>query len=163
VNYPNAQAARRQTLARMQKVMHDQLPVIMSWYVDFNAMDPQGRFLAPPPTPGAQGGHMVVTDDYQITNVPGFGTLSAGTVESRPDALQAALDPSAKIEFIRIKNSWGTYRADTSVVEGGYYDLYMKYLDGPMKHCTQNADETASTDDCYDDTPLEGFVLPPGY
>jgi hypothetical protein len=163
VSYPTSPSARRQTLTRVQKAMHEGQPVIMSWRVDFNALDPQGRFLAPPDEPGEQGGHMVVVEDYQINNVPGFGTLPVGILETRPEALQAALAPEAQIEFIRIKNSWGTGRADTSVVPGGYFDLYMKYLDGPAKNCVQNAEGTDSTDDCFMDTPLNEFVLPPGY
>jgi hypothetical protein len=162
-SYPDVASQRRNMQIRVQRALHDQLPIIMSWQVDFNAMDPQGRFMAPPEEPGSQGGHMVVADDYQINDVPGFGTLPVGTVETRPAALQAALDPSAKIEFFRVKNSWGTGRADPVVVPGGYHDLYMKYLDGPMKFCEQNAEGTDSTSDCYDDTPLSAFVLPPGY
>ena len=165
-SYPSSSwstTARRSMLARVQKAMHDKQPVIMSWYVDFNALDPQGRFAAPPETPGRQGGHMVVVEDYQINDVPGFGTLKAGVLETRPEALQAALSPSAKIEFIRIKNSWGSYRPDREFVLPGYHDLYMKYLDGPVKHCTQKDDDTGSTDDCRDDTPLNDFVLPAGY
>jgi hypothetical protein len=162
-SYPSSPSARRTMLARVQRAMHDKQPVVMSWYVDFNALDDQGRFAAPPATPGHQGGHMVVVEDYQINGVPGFGTLKAGTLETRPEALQAALDPAAKIEFIRIKNSWGSYRADRQFVLPGYHDLYMKYLDGPTKHCTQNETDTGSTSDCYDDTPLNDFVLPPGY
>ncbi len=147
----------------MQQAMHDRQPVIVTWIVDFNAQDDLGRFLAPPEDPGSQGGHMVIVDDYQVTDVPGFGTLNAGTVEERSGALTAALDPSAKIEFIRVKNSWGTGRPDPSFVPGGYHDLYMKYLDGPIKRCTQNAEGTDSTDDCYDDTPLDALIMPPGY
>ena len=165
-SYPGSSwstTARRSMLVRVQKAMHDKLPVIMSWYVDFNALDPQGRFAAPPATPGSQGGHMVVVEDYQINDVPGFGTLRAGVLETRPEALQAALSPSAKIEFIRVKNSWGTYRPDREFVIPGYHDLYMEYLDGPVKHCTQKDDGTGSTADCWDDTPLNDFVLPPGY
>ncbi len=162
-SYPSSPVSRRSMLVRMQKAMHDQQPVILSWYVDFNALDAQGRFAAPPATPGRQGGHMVVVEDYQINDVPGFGTLSAGTVETRPEALAAALDPAAKIELIRVKNSWGSYRPDRQFVLPGYHDLYMKYLDGPVKHCTQNETDTGSTDDCYDDAPLNDFVLPPGY
>ncbi|MER3404079.1 MAG: hypothetical protein C4289_01925, partial [Chloroflexota bacterium] len=79
---------------------------------------------------------MVAMSDYQIENVPGFGTLKAGVDETRPEALQAALSPSAKIEFIRIKNSWGSYRRDREFVLPGYHDLYMRYLDGPIKECT---------------------------
>ena len=162
-SYPSSPASRRSMLVRMQKAMHDKQPVILSWYVDFNALDSAGRFAAPPATPGHQGGHMVVVEDYQIDAVPGFGTLAAGTVETRPEALQAALDPAAKIAFIRVKNSWGSYRVDRQFVLPGYHDLHMKYLDGPVKHCTQNDTDTGSTDDCYDDAPLNDFVLPPGY
>lgn len=162
-SYPSTPASRRSMLARMQSAMHDKQPVILSWFVDFNALDGQGRFAAPPATPGSQGGHMVVVEDYQINDVPGFGTLKAGVVETRPDALKAALDPAAKIEFIRVKNSWGSYRIDRQFSLPGYHDLYMKYLDGPVKHCTQNEAGTGSTDDCYDDTPMNDFVLPPGY
>lgn len=162
-SYPYSPSSRRTMLTRLQRAMHDKQPVIMSWYVDFNALDSQGRFAAPPATPGRQGGHMVVVEDYQINDVPGFGTLEAGVNETRPEALQAALSPAAKIEFFRIKNSWGTYRPDRGFVLPGYHDLYMSYLDGPIKRCVQKDDDTGSTDDCRDATPLNDFVLPPGY
>lgn len=163
VSYPSSPSSRRAMQIRVQKALHDKQPVLMSWYVDFNALDSQGRFAAPPATPGRQGGHLVVLEDYQINDVPGFGTLKAGTLETRPAALTAALDPAAKIEFIRIKNSWGSFRPDRQFVLPGYHDLYMAYLDGPIKRCTQNETDTGSTDDCYDDTPLNDFILPAGY
>ena len=162
-SYPTSPSARRTMQVRLQKAMHDRQPVVMSWYVDFNALDSEGRFAAPPATAGHQGGHMVVVEDYQINDVPGFGTLKAGTLETRPEALAAALSPSAKIEFIRIKNSWGSFRSDRMFVVPGYHDLYMKYLDGPIKQCRQNDTDTGSTDDCFDDTPLNDFVMPAGY
>jgi len=162
-SYPSNPASRRAMLTRIQRAMHDKQPVIVSWYVDFNALDQQGRFAAPPATPGSQGGHMVVVEDYQINDVPGFGTLPAGIVETRPEALQAALAPEAKIEFIRVKNSWGSYRVDRQFVLPGYHDLYMKYLDGPVKHCTQTPAGTSDPNSCWDDAPLNDFVLPPGY
>lgn len=163
VSYPSSPSARRAMQVRVQKALHDRQPVVISWYVDFNSLDSSGRFAAPPATPGRQGGHLTVLEDYQINDVPGFGTLKAGTVETRPDALQAALSPSAKIEFLRVKNSWGSWRPDRQFVLPGYHDLYMAYLDGPIKHCKQNETDTGSTDDCYDDTPLNDFVLPAGY
>lgn len=162
-SYPTSPVSRRTMLARLQRAMHDRQPVIMSWYVDFNALDASGRFAAPPATPGRQGGHMVVVEDYQINDVPGFGTLKAGEVETRADALAAALSPSAKIEFIRVKNSWGSYRPDRQFILPGYHDLYMKYLDGPIKACEQNETDTGSTDNCWDDAPLNDFILPAGY
>ncbi|MBX3198805.1 MAG: hypothetical protein KF894_11765 [Labilithrix sp.] len=162
-SYPWSPSSRRSMLTRLQRAMHDGQPVIMSWYVDFNALDAQGRFAAPPATPGRQGGHMVVVEDYQINDVPGFGTLKVGVKETRPEALAAALSPSAKIELIRVKNSWGSFRPDREFVLPGFHDLYMDYLDGPIQQCTQKDDDTGSTDNCWDATPLNDFIFPPGY
>lgn len=161
-SYPREARERREFLRRVQQALHDGAPVIISWHVDFNALDGQGRFAAPPATPGRQGGHMTVIEDYQINDVPGFGTLKVAE-NAAPEALKAALDPRAKIEFIRVKNSWGTYRPDRAFVSPGYHDLYMKYLDGPMKHCRENAEGTSDPNRCYDDTPLNDIVLPAGY
>jgi hypothetical protein len=158
--YPTTHAERRQFLKRVQRALHAEQPVLLSWYVDFNALDDQGRFLAPPATPGDQGSHMVVMYDYEVTNVPGFGTLPAGKLETRPDALQAALSDEAEIKFLRVKNSWGNYR---SPVITGYHDLYMKYLDGPIKECETDANEKPILDKCHDATPFQSVVLPAGY
>ncbi len=134
----------------------------MSWFVDFNALDEQGRFAAPPATPGHQGGHMVVMEDYQINNVPGFGQLKAGVAETRSAALTAALDSRASIEFIRIKNSWGNYRSDRAFVLPGFHDLYMKYLNGPVRQCEEK-DGVTDPNNCVDDQAFNDVVLPPGY
>jgi hypothetical protein len=159
-SYPTTPTDRRQYMKRVQRALHAEQPVILSWYVDFNALDVQGRFLAPPAMPGSQGSHMVVMYDYEVTNVPGFGTLKAGVLETRPDALEAALSDSAVISFLRIKNSWGDYH---SPVIAGYHDLYMKYLDGPMKECATDADEKPILDQCHDDVPFQSVVLPAGF
>jgi hypothetical protein len=160
VSYPNWGATtRRDFQIRFQKALNDAQPVIVSWFVDFNAMSRQGTFDAPPATPGRQGGHMTVMEDYAIDAVPGFGALEAGTIANDAQK-KAALDPAAKIRFIRIKNSWGAYRPDrwdTSTMPG-FHDLYMKYLDGPVKHCPEG-----QTTGCWDDVPLNDVVLPPGY
>jgi hypothetical protein len=153
-SYPSASDphGRREFFKRMQRAMADHAPVIMSWYVDFNSLDDQGRFFQPPAKPGRQGGHMVVLDDYQITNVPGFGTLQAG-VDATPAQLTAALDDNAQITFLRIKNSWGTFRPDRQFSLPGYHDLYMAYLNGPVKHCEVNADETPDTSNITSPSP----------
>lgn len=163
VNYGWSAASRRTFQKRVQRAMADKQPVVMSWFVDFNALDAQGRFMAPPATPGHQGGHMVVVEDYEIDNVPGFGTLPAGTVETRADALAASLADEAEIKFIRIKNSWGTARADRGFSIPGYHDLYMKYLDGPVSQCQAKPDGSPDTDNCWDTTPLNEAILPAGY
>ena len=161
--YPRDAAGRRDLLKRVQRAMHDRQPVIMSWFVDFNSLDNQGRFMAPPTTPGHQGGHMVVVEDYQVNNVPGFGTLPAGVLETRPAALDAALASEASIEFIRVKNSWGSFRPDRQFVLPGYHDLYLNYLNGPVKKCAERPDGTPDTTRCSDHVPLWDVVLPAGY
>ncbi|MFO0761102.1 MAG: hypothetical protein U0359_31780 [Byssovorax sp.] len=160
-SYPSTATARRDVLRKMQKAMHSGMPVILSWFVDFNAMDGQNRFMEPPATPGHQGGHMTVLEDYQVTNVPGFGTLKAGELVTDPKALTAALDPSAKIEFLRIKNSWGSGLAPNAAGEQfrGYHDLYMKYLDAQLVKCTES-----NGDKCGTKTKVPGLtalILPP--
>ncbi|APR83400.1 Hypothetical protein A7982_08749 [Minicystis rosea] len=161
VAYPTGSTSRRDVLRRMQKAMHSGMPVILSWFVDFNAMNKQNQFLAPPATPGSGGGHMTVVEDYQVSNVPGFGTLAAGTLVTDPKALDAALSPSATIDFLRIKNSWGTSLAppNSSPDLRGYYDLYMKYLDAQLVKCT-----ASGTDKCGSKTNVPGLtalILPP--
>lgn len=160
-DYPTSDTSRRTFLTKMQKAMHQGMPVIMVWFVDFAAMDGQNRFMAPPEVPGRQGGHMTVVEDYQINDVPGFGTLKAGEVVTDQKALDAALSPQANIEFIRIKNSWGTALAPSDSGEEfrGYHDLYMKYLNGPLTKCTEK-----NGDACGTKTKVPGLtamVLPP--
>jgi hypothetical protein len=159
--YPSGASARREMQIKMQKAMHEGMPVIMVWFVDFAAMDSQNRFMEPPATPGRQGGHMTVVEDYQINDVPGFGTLEAGTVVTDQAALDAALSPEATLEFIRIKNSWGTGIAPNESGEEfrGYHDLYMPYLNGPLTRCTES-----NGDKCGTKTKvpgITGLVLPP--
>jgi hypothetical protein len=168
--YPGSVSRRRNLQIRVQRAMHLSQPVVMSWLVDFNALDASGAFSAPPLTIGRQGGHMVVAEDYEIDNVPGFGTLPVGVDETRPDALQAALSPEADLQFIRVKNSWGNSRPDRPFVIPGYHDLFMEYLDGPIGRCVRRADEPAGVDPenrpCLQSsptTPLWSFVLPPGF
>jgi hypothetical protein len=159
-NHPDYDAAaQRRFQIRFQKALHDNQPVIISWFVDFNSMTRNGTFEAPPATPGRQGGHMTVMEDYQINDVPGFGTLKAGEPATQ-EQMAAALDPKAKIEFIRIKNSWGAYRPDRwdNAPQPGYHDLYMKYLLGPVKQCAEG-----STTNCWNTVPFNDIVLPPGY
>lgn len=159
-SYPAYESSRRDFLKKAQQALHGRLPVVMTWFVDFNAMK-SNQFLEPPATPGRQGGHMVVLEDYEIENVPGYGTLEAGTVVTDPKALEAALSPDADIVFFRIKNSWGTDLAPPGATDDlkGYNDLYMKYLNGPITKCT-----AVGSDPCgkkSQETGLWAFVLPP--
>ena len=159
-SYPSGAQSRRDFLKKGQKALHGGLPVIMTWFVDFNAMK-NNQFVEPPATPGRQGGHMTVLEDYQINNVPGYGTLAAGTVVTDPKALEAALSNEATIEFFRIKNSWGSDLAPPGAGDTfkGYNDLYMKYLNGPITKCTAKDGDPCATK--TQENGLWAFVLPP--
>src|SRR5690606_8178924 len=112
------QRDRRGFYTRIQKALHDAQPVIISWLVDFNALDStsgpmRGSFTMARLNqngPGDQGGHMTVLEDYQV-KLPDGRVLKAGVTldPSKPsdrEALTAALDPRAEIQFLRVKNSW---------------------------------------------------------
>ncbi len=176
--YPSSgDSARRSYLTRIQKALHDGAPVVITWDVDFNAMegsDPvlKGSFnlttLKKAGKPGHQGGHMTVLEDYEAETQQ-FGVLKAGVTLDPTKAedkakLDAALLPSTKIKFLRIKNSWGALRDDRSSAPGfpGYHDLYMDYLNGPIAFCPDN--ENPTNDNCKGKSiPLRAVVLPPGY
>jgi len=160
VSYPSGASDRRKLLGRMQEAMHDGMPVILTWFVDFAAMK-GNAFQAPPATPGRQGGHMTVVEDYQVSNVPGFGTLEAGTLVTDPAALDAALDPRATVDFLRIKNSWGSSLAPPNAGEDlrGYHDLHMAYLDGPLTRCTAKDGDACGIKS--QTAGLWGLTLPP--
>lgn len=176
--YPTSgESSRRNFLIRIQKALHDAQPVVVTWDVDFNAMessDPvlRGSFnmttLKKAGKPGHQGGHMTVLEDYEAETQQ-FGLLKAGVTLDPTKAddkakLDAALLPSTKIKFLRIKNSWGAFRDDRSSAPGmpGYHDLYMDYLNGPIAFCPDEENPTNAS--CKGKSnPLRNVVLPPGY
>ncbi|MFO0680221.1 MAG: hypothetical protein U0169_27105 [Polyangiaceae bacterium] len=157
---------RRTMQKRIQRALHDKQPVVISWLVDFAALSTTGEFRAPPTEFGRQGGHVTVLEDYQVENVPGFGTLPAGVVETRPAALTAALSDRATVTFFRTKNSWGGTRPErfpTGFI--GYNDLYLDYLNGPINWCQtrENGDPDGECLSSTPQTPLGDIVLPPNY
>jgi len=177
-NYPTTTSSRRSFQIRVQKALHDRQPVVITWDVDFNAMegsDPvlKGSFnlttLTRAGRPGRQGGHMTVLEDYQV-DTQEFGTLAAGTTldpnnPADAEKLEAALLPGSTVKFFRIKNSWGALRDDRASAPGfpGYHDLYMDYLNGPINWCP-DASDPKTTASCTGRTnPWDSVVLPPGY
>jgi hypothetical protein len=181
ISYPSSGSSldlkRRDFQIRVQKALHDGQPVVVTWSVDFNAMessDPvlRGSFnlttLKKVNKPGRQGGHMTVMDDYEAITKD-YGTLAAGVTldPSIPEdkaKLDAALLPSTQIKFFRIKNSWGALRDDRASAPGmpGYHDLYMDYMNGPIAWCPDATDPTNAS--CTGkQVPFRQVVLPPGY
>ncbi len=180
-NYPSwgtsVDASRRDFQIRVQRALHDGQPVVITWDVDFNAMESsdnerRGSFnmttLNESGKPGRQGGHMTVLEDYEA-ETEAYGLLKAGETldpDNEEDAakLEALLEPSTSIKFFRIKNSWGAFRDDRASAPGfpGYHDLYMDYLTGPIKWCPSEDNKT--NENCRGDSvPLNSVMLPPGY
>lgn len=178
-NYPTyGDTSKRNFQIRVQKALHDRQPVVITWKVDFNAMESyddklRGSFnlttLKKSGKPGHQGGHMTVLEDYEA-DTKDFGTLKAGVTldPTKPEdkaKLDAALLSSTTVKFFRIKNSWGAFRDDRSSAPGmpGYHDLYMDYMNGPIAWCPDASEPKSSSSCTGKATPFEGVVLPPGY
>ncbi len=176
--YPFNASSRRNFQIRVQKALHDRQPVIITWLVDFNAMESgesakRGSFnletLAAAGAAGRQGGHMTVFEDYEAIT-KNLGTLKAGVTLDPAKAadkakLDAALLSDTKISFWRIKNSWGAFRDDRASAPGfpGYHDLYQTYLDGPITWCP-DVEGTKTSENCFGSAePWENAILPPGY
>jgi len=170
-------AGDRSFQIRVQKALHDAQPVIITWFVDFNAMENRtgelrGSFnmtTLGELGPGRQGGHMTVLEDYQAKLGDGRILKAGETLDPQdPDQkalLDSALLQSSEVQFFRVKNSWGAARPDRAFAPGmpGYHDLYLDYLDGPVKRCAERNGETDTTNCPSTTTPLQNVVLPPGY
>ena len=177
VRYPSSASSARSSLKRVQQALHASQPVVITWDVEFNAMENgnnerRGSFnketLDLAGKPGSQGGHMTVLEDYAaITSA--FGLLEAGTTldpNNAEDAakLDAALADDTEITLLRTKNSWGGARPDRAFAEGfpGYHDLWMDYLNGPIQWCPSQDNPT--NDNCRGESrPLRSYMLPPGF
>jgi hypothetical protein len=182
-SYPNYGSAsqlkkdRRNFQIRVQRALHDRQPVVITWDVDFNAMENmdealRGSFnmttLKNAGSPGHQGGHMTVLEDYQAKLSNGTVLEAGTTLDPSKPADKALLDKAllkgTTIQFFRVKNSWGSLRPDREFAPGfpGYHDLYMDYLNGPIKFCPDV--EGANNDNCTGETiPFNSVMLPPGY
>lgn len=159
VDYPGLwnTSARPAAMRRMLRALNADAPVIVSWLVDFNALDSNGAFrmsqLERAGRPGRQGGHMTVLHDYQVRFENG-DVLAAGTPASAEDRARAL---TGDVEFLRVKNSWGVSRSDRAS-QAGYYDLYLDYLHGPISWVNESRPQNPSMQG-----PLNEMILPPGF
>ena len=157
--YPSDPTQQRAFLRRIQRALNDHYPVPVAWKVDWASM--VGTTF-PSFRPGHYaGGHETVLEDYEVTDVPGFGTLPAGVTETRPEALAAALDDSAKITFFRTKNQWGT--GGRAGAFDGYYDLSMEYLNGSETFCALRGADGLCAQTWSTGTFLQEVILPAGF
>lgn len=141
----SSEAEQRAFFRRIQTALHDHAPVVLGWGVDRAARDVDAYKLERLTTANANknpDGHLVLVDDYQATLKEGR-VLKAGVLETRPEVLDAALRDDTRIDFLRVKNSWGPLYSTT-----GYFDLYANYLVGPTPAGV---------------VPMRYIVLPAGY
>ena len=177
VSYPSSATSRRTVQRRLQKALHDRQPAILNWFVDFNALEAAPNLpLSASFTlgklnnnPGRQGGHMVVFEDYEAKLANGEILKAGVTLDPAKPAdaqkLRDALRADTQVSFFRIKNSWGTNRTAPAVGFAGYHDLYVDYLNGPVKRCTESeALVPLAQRGCDRDTvPFTSVILPRGY
>jgi hypothetical protein len=152
---------RKKTLLRVMKAVNNYQPVVMSVYIDFNGLDKTDsafklETLIESGAPGHQGGHMVVLEDYVVDHVPDGhgGTMSIEEGDVSPELKEKAL--SGDIRYLKIKNSWGTNRADRGIIDG-YHKFYSNYLNVPFE-VTNDGDRPG-----YFSSALNQFILPVGY
>jgi hypothetical protein len=177
VRYPSGTSGQRDFQIRVQKGLHARQPMVVTWDVDFNAMENgqnerRGSFnqktLEEAGGPGSQGGHQTLLHDYRAVT-EAFGVLEAGDTldPNNPDdaaKLAAALEPSTKITLFRTKNSWGGDRPDRAFAKNfpGYHDLWMDYLNGPIQWCPSEDNKTE--ENCRGQSqPLDSVLMPPGF
>ncbi|HEX7664491.1 MAG TPA: hypothetical protein VF407_08275 [Polyangiaceae bacterium] len=152
-------AAWKDYTRRIQRALNDGAPLPIAWLVVFPDADFAGHFrpTVASTTSDQAGWHETLITDYEVTNVPGFGTLQAGQVATDAQKAAALEDPST-VTFLRVKNSWGTAPV-TGWAEplAGYNDLDVSYLSGTVQLCD-------SSNNCYYAAPsMFDAVLPPGY
>jgi len=151
-------SARPAAMRRLLTALNADAPVIISWLVDFNALDSAGAFrlaqLRTAGRPGRQGGHLTVLHDYQVT-LPGGRVLAAGQPASPADRSAAA---NVMPDFLRVKNSWGVSRSDRASMQG-YYDLDLPYLHGPIAWTNESNPNATPAQHA----PLNEMILPAGF
>ncbi|HYX31969.1 MAG TPA: hypothetical protein VE954_02560 [Oligoflexus sp.] len=141
---------------RIKKALNDHQPVVVAFFVSFNAPDPNGYFnlntLAKSGSLGDNGGHMVVLHDYTVKDIPeeeGFTTLGEG--DMAPELKEAAL--KGNLDYLVAKNSWGFDRTDRPWLKNGYSRITWDYL------VNRYFDEDTNRFQPF----FRSVVLPPGY
>ncbi len=121
----------------VQKLLHQGIPVWMSWWMEPGAISVYGlggkftaaNFLAAGPKPGHTG-HATLLYDYEVTLSNGT-LLKAGETVADPGLLQAALAENVSFSFWRVQNSWGSAALSLGRPPG-VYDLEERYLSEPL-------------------------------
>ena len=145
-------ARRAALLKNVQFALKQRLAVPMAWAVANNVAS--GVYRGAGASDALLTGlHESILVDYEVENVPHFGTLQVDVRATRPEALEASLADGANVTFFRIKNSWGVDPVWTAEElrqfglapdnqtaaqkpnflpsKPGFNDLFVDYLDVP--------------------------------
>lgn len=157
---PETDASRRKTamrtfLKRIQRALHDGVPVPIAWCVEDAGKDGRNRFTKAVSGVTDECAHETLVTDYEV-RLPDGRVLHAGEKAS-PEDLRRALADDAQVVLLRVKNSWGL----TDAPKQGFTDLYADYLGSSVRSCP---DEDETSEDCHEWSFLvEDVALPPGY
>ncbi|MBS2013164.1 MAG: hypothetical protein JST00_09770 [Deltaproteobacteria bacterium] len=146
----------RAFLKRIQRALHDGVPVPISWCVQDDGKDDRLRYSkAISGVLDSDCTHETLVVDYEA-RLPDGRVLKAGELAT-PDDMSRALADDVEITFLRVKNSWGLDDAPRS----GYTDLYATYLNSQIRACPER---NSASDECQDWRFLiDDVTLPSGY
>jgi hypothetical protein len=141
---------------KIKKALNDHQPVMISFFVSFNAPNADGFFnlntLAKAGSLGDNGGHMLVLHDYTVKDIPGdAGFTSLGEGDMDPQLKETALQ--GNLDYLVAKNSWGFDRSDRPWLKDGYSRITWDYL-----RSRYFEEETGRFQPF-----LRSVILPPGY
>lgn len=143
---------RDAAVLRLKKALNAGFAVPIDWYPAWDSMRrDDGSFHAP--VRGEGGWHASLAHDYQI-EIAGGRVLAAGTPVTDPALLAETLSPSSKIQFLRMKNSWGREVGPLSA--RGYTDAMWDYLTWEFERARIDYDERKA-----EGIAMSAFVLPP--
>jgi hypothetical protein len=168
ISMPLRSRAQMQVLQRVKRALNDGHPVLISWFVDFNALKGDAfdlNTLIAAQKPGRQGGHITVIEDYVASGInPVDGsTFRTPEGEISPSEKELALK-FGNIDYFIVKNSWGAKPESSYYRDGsyGYHKLMANYAFGWIP---ENQTENSNNSIRYINSSfgVNEFILPPGY
>lgn len=161
--------SQRALWRKMQRVLHQGIPIWGAWWVDASAQDKiTGNFVQQSVllsqhdiTNKSVGPHASLFIDYQARLADG-SLLAVGKTETDKNRLAAALKDDTRLELFRIQNSWGANPVWRDR-PAGTYDLGVDYLATPgNQKCLPGGPDKNDTvaPECYSDAFMGEVMLP---
>lgn len=158
---------QKRALKRAMRAMNAGYPVVLNWFVDFNAMTSEGEFSLEKLVEsgaGRQGYHSTVLEDYLAEGIDPTTNQPFSTPEGEVSAdLKSKAAMFGTLTSFITKNSWGgSERLDRPSYfrdgERGYHKLKSDYLFAFIPEFDEETKEfTGYT------TGLNSIIVPPGF